>query len=72
MFLICYAAPMQISEESLQKFIQIHEREYGETISREEAHGMASRLLGLYTHILFETDLWKIKSSDPETGEPKA
>lgn len=64
---------MQISDESLLKFIQIYEKEYGETISREEAHEMASRLLGLYTHILFETDLWKMKPSDPEmTDELKA
>jgi flagellin-specific chaperone FliS len=64
---------MQISYESLQKFIRIFEKEYGETISRKEAHEMASRLLGLYTHILFETNLWKLKPSNPEaTDEPKA
>ena len=43
---------MEFSEESITEFMEIYEREFNEKISREEAVGMARRLVNLYRQFL--------------------
>jgi len=41
-----------LSDKALDEFIAIYEREFGETITREEAAVMAARLVNLYRTFL--------------------
>ena len=41
-----------LSDKHIDEFIAIYEREFGETITREEAAAMAARLVNLYRVLL--------------------
>lgn len=43
---------MDLSEESIQEFIEIYKQEFGEELSRDNAEDMAKKLLSLYRFII--------------------
>lgn len=61
-----YTGIMQFSEESINKFIAIYERNFNETISREEAIEMARGLVNLYRLFLRPPSL--MRDRDPNLG----
>ncbi len=50
---------MKISDEHLDKFIELYKDKYGETLSREEAYEEGSRLMRLIE--IVESNAYKVK-----------
>ncbi len=64
---------MQLTTEALDRFIIIYEREFGETITRDEAAALAGRLVHLYR--LFLRPLPPARGAgakSPEGGDPSS